>query len=85
MTLSTSSSELKLLRVLQSLHSLCGESLEDGSSKKNDVGNVVSQELVCLLNSIDLESLWEQLASCLKDVSVLEGVNDGEEIYEKKG
>mmetsp|Transcript_14411 Transcript_14411/g.17071 ORF Transcript_14411/g.17071 Transcript_14411/m.17071 type:complete len:2242 (-) Transcript_14411:200-6925(-) len=83
-TLSTSSSELKLLRVLQSLHSLCGETLEDGSIKRNDVGNVANQELVCLLNSINLESLWEQLACCLKDVSVLEGVNDGQEIYEKK-
>ena len=37
-TLSTSSSELKLLRVLHSLHSLCGESLEESSSKRTDVG-----------------------------------------------
>jgi len=83
-TLSTSSSELKLLRVLQSLHSLCGETPEDVSNKKNDVGYAVNQELGCLLNSINLESLWEQLACCLKDVSVLEGVNDGQDVYEKK-
>jgi len=75
-TLSTSSSELKLLRVLQSLYTLCGESLDDGNKKKNDNGCVISDELVSLLKSINLDALWEQLSSCLRIVSVLEGVTD---------
>ena len=57
-SLSTSSSELKLLRVLQTLHSLCGEFTHDDGTK-NDEGN--SPEFVSLLRSIDLDSLWRQL------------------------
>jgi len=84
-TLSTSSSELKLLRVLQSLYTLCGETLDDCSNKRNDMENVVSQELVSLINSINLESLWEQLTSCLRVVSILEGVTNVDEINKKTG
>jgi len=80
LTMSTSSSELKLLRVLQTLHALCGET-HDESSRKHDGHNVVTQELVILLQSIELESLWDELSSCLRIVSVLEGVahEDAEE------
>ena len=39
-TLSTSSSEIKLLRVLQTLHSLCGHNLEE--SKKNEGSALIS-------------------------------------------
>jgi len=68
-SLSTSNSELKLLRVLQMLSSLCAQ---DDESKSE--GN--PPEFVSLLQSLKLESLWDQLAVCLKTVSVLEGVAD---------
>jgi len=70
-TLSANSSELKLLRVLQTLHALCGDPNDD---KKSEQPKVTS-ELVSLLHSVELEHLWEQLSSCLRVVSVLEGVS----------
>lgn len=75
-TLSTSSSELKLLRVLQSLHSLCSVANEDGSSKKSEGISVVRKDLVSLLENINLSPIWEQLTGCLREVSILEGVSD---------
>ena len=66
-SLSTSNSELKFLRVLQMLHSLC---IHDDETKSE--GN--QPEFVSLLQAINLESLWDQLDSCLKTVSILEGV-----------
>jgi len=72
---STSTSELKLLRVLQTLQSLCTEAPEDGSSKRNDGIVVVTRELVQLLDAMNLDNLWSELTSCLKVVQVLEGVN----------
>ncbi len=65
-SLSTSNSETKLLRVLQMLTSLCVQ-----DDEVNSDGN--STEFVSLLQSLKLESLWKQLESCLKTVSVLEG------------
>ncbi|KAL7543885.1 hypothetical protein ACHAXR_013277 [Thalassiosira sp. AJA248-18] len=67
-SLSTSNSELKLLRVLQMLNSLC---TQDDEAKTE--GN--PPEFVSLLHSLKLESLWDQLSVCLKTVSVLEGCN----------
>mmetsp|Transcript_9714 Transcript_9714/g.19497 ORF Transcript_9714/g.19497 Transcript_9714/m.19497 type:complete len:1063 (+) Transcript_9714:3-3191(+) len=75
---STSTSELKLLRVLQTLQSLCTETSGDGSLKRNE-GVVVTEELVQLLDAMNLDNLWSELTSCLKVVQVLEGVNIEEE------
>ena len=69
-SLSTGSSELKLLRVLQTLNSLCIEFAQDENAKNDGY----SAEFASLCLSIDLESLWNQLSSCLRMVSVLEGV-----------
>ena len=71
-SLSTGSSELKLLRVLQTLHSLCIEFSPDENTKSDGS----SAEFVSHCKSIDLESLWIQLSSCLRMVSVLEGVTN---------
>ena len=79
-TLSTSSSELKLLRVLQTLHNLCGES----QNKKSDGLTSMNKELDSLFQDINLESLWEQLTSCLRVVSVLEGVAEIDKDEEEK-
>ena len=79
-TLSTSNSELKLLRVLQTLHSLCAVLTDDNGNKRNDGSLVVREELVSLLQGINLGPVWEQLSACLSIVSVLEGVsNDSDE------
>mmetsp|Transcript_18279 Transcript_18279/g.44004 ORF Transcript_18279/g.44004 Transcript_18279/m.44004 type:complete len:2525 (-) Transcript_18279:72-7646(-) len=80
-SLSTSNSELKLLRVLQMLNSLCAQ--DDETKFEGNPGT----EFVSVLQSLKLESLWDQLSLCLKTVGVLEGVanadvddnNDGEE------
>jgi len=72
---STSTSELKLLRVLQTLQSLCTETSDDGSSKRNDGPVIVTAELVQLLEAMNLDDLWAELTSCLKVVQVLEGVS----------
>jgi len=71
-SLSTGSSELKLLRVLQTLNSLCIEFAHDENAKSDGY----SAEFASLCQSIDLESLWNQLSSCLRTVSVLEGVTN---------
>jgi E3 ubiquitin-protein ligase HUWE1 len=73
-TLSTSSSELKLLRVLQTLQALCGENWEESGSKKNDGSVIVTEELVHLLRQLEFGDLWDELSSCLAVVQVLEGV-----------
>jgi len=79
-TLSSSSSEIKLLRVLQTLHTLCGDF--DDNNKKSDGG--ISQELNNLFNNIDLHSLWFELTSCLRLVHILEGVSgDVDEKYDE--
>ena len=65
-TLSTSNSETKLLRVLQMIHSLC---THDDETKIE--GN---PEFDALLLTMNLEPLWDQLNNCLKTVSILEGV-----------
>lgn len=66
-SLSTSNSELKLLRVLQMLNALCAQ---DDEAKSEGI----LPEFDSLLKSLNLEALWDQLNSCLKTVSVLEGV-----------
>mmetsp|Transcript_18951 Transcript_18951/g.39006 ORF Transcript_18951/g.39006 Transcript_18951/m.39006 type:complete len:905 (+) Transcript_18951:2-2716(+) len=76
---STSTSELKLLRVLQTLQSLCTETSDDGSSKRNDGPVIVTGELVQLLEAMNLDDLWAELTSCLKVVQVLEGVSIGDD------
>jgi len=82
-TLSTSSSELKLLRVLQTLQSLYGENSQDEQNgSKADTSIYVTNELIAILKNIHLEKLWEQLSSCLNAVKVLEGISS-EEIDEK--
>jgi len=73
-TLSTSSSELKLLRVLQTLQTLCGENWDESGSKKNDSSVIVTEELVDLLRRLEFNDLWDDLSSCLSVVQVLEGV-----------
>lgn len=81
-TLSTNTAELKLLRVIQTLHSLCADPSRD-HSKKQDVILSASPELVDLLQGIDLKPLWEQLNACLSIVLVLEGVTKLTEEDEK--
>mmetsp|Transcript_4056 Transcript_4056/g.6160 ORF Transcript_4056/g.6160 Transcript_4056/m.6160 type:complete len:786 (+) Transcript_4056:529-2886(+) len=83
-TLSSSSSELKLLRVLQTLNTLCedtGGGGNSGTSSSRKGGS--SDELCSLFKNIELESLWVELTLCLKFVSVLEGVAN-EDDSEKK-
>lgn len=70
---STSLSELKLLRVLQTLQSLCIDVAEDGGGKK-DSNTFVTEELVHLLKAMELDELWAELTSCMKVVQILEGV-----------
>ena len=77
--LSTSSSEIKLLRVLQTLQALCGENWEDSSSKKPDGSVLVTRELLHLLRQLKFDELWDELSSCLAVVQVLEGVKEMED------
>ena len=85
-TLSNSSSELKLLRVLQTLQSLCSDSaIEESSRRKNDTTLFVTAELIDILQGINLNELWDQLSSCLKVVRVLEGIATADEVEEKNG
>lgn len=72
-TLSTNAIELKLLRVLQLLHSLCFD-LNGSNTKRIDEIPCASDELVGLLKNINLDALWDYLDACLGTVSVLEGV-----------
>jgi len=76
---STSTSELKLLRVLQTLQSLCTETADESSSKRNDGPVIVTGEIVELLEAMNLDNLWSELTSCLKVVQVLEGVSIDED------
>ena len=73
-TLSSSSSELKLLRVLQTVHSLCDDN-DESNRKVGSIRATNSIELSSIFKTIDLDSLWEELSSCLKIVSVLSGSN----------
>ena len=70
---STSTSELKLLRVLQTLQALCIDVVDESSTIK-DANIYVTEELVHLLKAMELDDLWAELSSCLKVVQVLEGV-----------
>jgi len=81
-TLSISSSELKLLRVLQTLQSLCVDTSDESSGKK-DGKIVVTDQLVDIFQSMKLDDLWTHLDSCLHIVKVLEGVTTVEEMEEK--
>ena len=71
-SLSIGSSEVKLLRILQTLNSLCIEFAQDENAKSDGF----SLEFASLCHSIHLESLWDQLSLCLRTVSVLEGVTN---------
>jgi hypothetical protein len=85
-TLTTSNSELKLLRVLQTLQSLCiDSSSEDGQKRRNEGKVFVTGELIEILQGINLSELWDQLTSCLKIVRVLEGISTADEIDDKNG
>ena len=85
-TLSNSSSELKLLRVLQTLQSLCSDSTPDeGNRRKNENTLLVTAEQIEILQGINLSELWEQLSSCLKVVRVLEGIATADEVEAKNG
>ena len=59
-SLSTSNSELKLLRVLQMLNSLCAQ--DDETKFEGNPGT----EFVSVLQSLKLESLWYVLALCIR-------------------
>lgn len=80
---STSTSELKLLRVLQTLQHLCVDTSEESSLKKNEGGVFVTEELVHLLRAMNLDDLWSELTACLKIVQVLEGVTIEEDADKK--
>ncbi|CAN0026803.1 unnamed protein product, partial [Discosporangium mesarthrocarpum] len=64
--LTSADNELKLLRVLQTLHSLASK---EEASVRADV-------LESILGNLALDALWDALSSCLSVVSVLEGVAD---------
>jgi E3 ubiquitin-protein ligase HUWE1 len=81
---STSTSELKLLRVLQTLQALCADTSEESGGKKNEGSVIVTEELVHLLRAMNLDDLWKELTACLKVVQVLEGVTSLDEEEEKK-
>jgi E3 ubiquitin-protein ligase HUWE1 len=78
-TLSTSTSELKLLRVLQTLQALCSDSSDESGNKKHDNSMLVTEELVHLFRQMRFDDLWDELSSCLKIVQVLEGVSSSED------
>jgi len=80
-TFSTSTSELKLLRVLQTLQAMCSDSGDEGSSKKE--GIYVTEELIDLLRQLEFGALWDELSSCLSVVQVLEGVSSLSDQEEK--
>jgi hypothetical protein len=82
-TLSISSSELKLLRVLQTLQSLCVDTTDESFLKK-DGRIVVTDQLVEIFQSMKLDDLWTHLDSCLHVMKVLEGVTTVE-MDEKNG
>lgn len=75
-TLSSSSSELKLLRVLQTLQLLCSDNMQEAQNeKKQEANSFVSHELTAILNKIHLAELWKQLSACLNAVKILEGIS----------
>lgn len=80
-SLSTSNSELKFLRVLQTLYSLCSEF----SHEESNATEVNAFEFSTLMQSLDLEPLWKELETCLRVVSVLEGVAHHDEMEENTG
>mmetsp|Transcript_15059 Transcript_15059/g.17314 ORF Transcript_15059/g.17314 Transcript_15059/m.17314 type:complete len:1644 (+) Transcript_15059:440-5371(+) len=83
-TLSSSNSELKLLRVLQTLQSLCSDNTsEETLRRKSDATVFVTQELIEILQRMNLNELWEQLSACLKVVKILEGISSEDDIDEK--
>jgi hypothetical protein len=82
-TLSISSSELKLLRVLQTLQSLCVDTSQEESGKKIEGSIVVTDQLVEIFQTMKLDDLWTNLDSCLHVVKVLEGVTAVEEMDDK--
>jgi len=83
-TLSSSSSELKLLRVLQTLQSLCSDNQSEDTSRRKSDGTVfVTPELIEILQGMNLNEMWEQLDACLKVVKVLEGISTDDESEEK--
>jgi E3 ubiquitin-protein ligase HUWE1 len=81
-TLSTSTSELKLLRVLQTLQAMCSEA-DDQANKKVEASVLVTEELVNLLRQLHFEALWDELSHCLQIVQILEGVKSFEEEEQK--
>ena len=82
-TLSTSNSESKLLRVLQTLQVLCNDSGDDSAAKKNENTVVITEELAHLFRKMKFDDLWDELSNCLKVVQILEGVRTFEEIEQK--
>jgi hypothetical protein len=82
-TLSISSSELKLLRVLQTLQSLCVHSSQDEGGKRIEGSFVFTDELIEIFQTMKLDDLWSNLDSCLHVVKVLEGVTTVEEMDDK--
>jgi hypothetical protein len=61
------SNELKLLRVLQTLQSLCVDT-SDESFLKKDGRIVVADELVEIFQSMKLDDLWTHLDSCVHHI-----------------
>lgn len=85
-SLSTSTSELKLLRVLQTLQTLCNESLDESGVKKSNEIGTATPELVNLLSQLQLGLLWDELSCCLRVVQVLEGIKKlGDDAQEQEG
>ena len=76
-SLSTSNSELKFLRVLQTLQLLCNE-----YNDNSNLGGGNSPEFTLLVQSLDLEPLWKELEASLHLVSVLEGISNHDDIEE---
>jgi E3 ubiquitin-protein ligase HUWE1 len=77
--LSTSLSESKLLRVLQTLQLLCAAPGEDHSNRRHEATIIVTEELSHLLRQMQFDLLWDELSACLKVVHVLEGVHAADE------
>lgn len=76
--LATSNSELKLLRVLQMLNSLCAQ-----DDEARGEGN--PPEFNLLLQSLHLDDFFDQLSLCLKAAAQLEGVAISAEDEEADG
>ena len=68
-SLSGNSSELKLLRVLQTIQSLCNEFEENVTTEDE-----IAPDFILLVRTLDLEPLWSKLEECLRLVSIIEGV-----------